>query len=331
MLKLINRVCLFLFFPLIVFSFITGEIRAENITLPKSGPIILPVPAIPENPILNITINKPELNYGEKAIVKTTLHNQTEQSLKGTILVIIYPFEDFSSVKTFNYEFDLFSSEKTENLISEVLLEDWMINGKYKVDAEAKDQYGNIFAKKTIFFELIEKNNIGKEIEAEVNICSSENCSNSKTVFGSGDIVYLRLETLNKNIKIKATIKNPNGKIEVLNFAGNTLSYSLNEKESGKYSIWVNLSASGYQGKRLEKEFIFEEDYTEEVFESVCKVNGKCDGEENEINCPKDCNVESGITTKKMIIYSLYFIFVVVVVFVIKKKVIKKNSNKFTQ
>ncbi|MCK5491380.1 MAG: hypothetical protein KAI67_06095, partial [Candidatus Pacebacteria bacterium] len=147
MFKLINRVCLFLFLPLIAFSFIAGEIRAEGVTLPKSGPIILPAPTIPQNSIFNIAIDKSELNYGEKALVKTTLHNQTEQSLKGTIIVTIFPLEDYSSVKIFNYEFDLLSAEKTENLISEILLEDWMIDGKYKVDAEAKDQYGNIFAK----------------------------------------------------------------------------------------------------------------------------------------------------------------------------------------
>ena len=331
MFKLISKVYLFLFFPLIAFSFVAGEIKAENITLPKSGPIILPAPAIPENPILNITINKPELNYGEKALIEVILLNQTKQSLKGTIVVIVYPLEDFSSSKTFNYEFDLLSAEKTENLISEMLLEDWMIDGKYKVDAEAKDQYGNIFAKKTIFFELIEKDIVSKNIEAKLDICSSEDCTNNKTVFGNEDIVYLRLETSIKNIKINATIKNPNGEIEVLNFVGNTLSYSLNKKESGKYSIWVNLSAIGYQGKRLEKEFIFEEDYTEEVFESVCKVNGKCDGEENEINCPKDCNIESKITANKILSYLLYFIIFVVVVFIIKKIVSKRNSDKVIQ
>lgn len=342
-----NKGCLLLFFSIISFSIVYKQVNAQSISLPKIKPIILPVPTappenestdlpapvIPQNQILNVSIDKTEFSYNEKVVVKTILDNQSSQTLIGKIVLTIHPLDTSFPAKVFNYEFDLLPGKTTETFISEMMLEDWMIEGKYEVNAQAKDQYGNVFASKSFLFDVVGGEETDQDIEADADVCANEDCSEKKMIFTKDEIVYLKLNSKIDSLKISATLKTPNGIIEILNFVENMSSYSLKNNEPGKYSIWINLSGDGYKNRRIEKEFIFEEGYTEEVFESVCKIDGKCEGREDSYNCPKDCLVENGVEEENKF-YSNIFVGIIIfisilgaAIFIIRKKSAKYNTQ----
>ena len=270
------------------------ETNAQLINLPTNELIDVPVGDIPinepaDNQIVNFSINKKEFTTGEKVEVKTIFHNQTQQSLVGRMIVVILPLDKSFPAKSFIKEFDLLAGEKTQDFISEMNIENWMPAGMYKTEVEIRDARDHIIGKKFEVFEIF-KEEINNKIEATIQVCVDKDCSKKRMVFGKDEMVYFKLDTSIQNMKINATIKTPTGKIDILNFKNNASSYSLENAVNGKYSLWINLSKEGYENKRVEKKFSLEEDYTEAEFKSICKIDGKCEGEENIYNCPKDCS-----------------------------------------
>ena len=317
---------------------ILKEVNAQFIDIPKNEPIDIPIIEVNDNQLIDLSINKKKFTAGEIIKVETAFHNQTEQSFSGRMIVMIFPLNKSFPAKSFIKNFNLSSEEKTQSFVSEMKIEDWMPVGGYKAEVEIRDENDHNIGKKFEFFEVfVEKeNNDDNEIEVTVSVCSNEECSNEKTVFGKDETVYFKLNASTEDVKMRATIKTPNEKIEVLNFENNVASYSLIDVEEGKYSLWANFSKEGYKDRRIEKEFIFEEGYTEEVFESVCQINGKCEGEENKINCPKDCDTKSqiGLIAKddknpnKVFGYAIFFIIFIIIVLAVKMYMNKKNRNK---
>ena len=283
--------------------------------------------------ILDLSINKQEFKHGEKVEAKASFYNKTQEHLKGRMIVVFSPLDasapPFSVIK----EFNLAAGEKTPDLIFEMTVESWMDAKPYKAEIEIRDTRDHLISKKFVIFSILGGE---KSIDADVYIYADKSCSNKRTVFGKDDrIVYFKLDTLIQDMQINATTKTPDGKIDILNFENNISSYSLKNAKEGKYSIWINLSRDGYKNRRIEKEFIFEEGYTEEVFESVCKIDGKCEGKEDKINCPKDCNIKSEIkdneNSNKIFSYAIYFIIFIVVILAAKMYINKKNSNNVIQ
>ena len=304
---------------------------AQFINIPKNEVIDAPIAGVNDNQPIDFSINKKEFTAGEKIETKAVFHNQTEQPLAGRMIVVISPLDKSFPAKPFLKEFNLSAGEKTEDFISEMRIEDWMPAGIYQAEIEIRDKNDHSIYKKSEFFEIFQEEKIDNEIEAVVQVCANEDCSIEKMVFGKGETVYFKLNASTQDLKINATIKTPDKKIEVLNFENDIISYSLAGAEEGSYSLWVNFSKEGYKNRRTEKKFIFEEGYTEEMFESVCKINGKCEGEEDKVNCPKDCNLKSEIRNdenfNKIFGYAIYFIIFIIAVLVIKIFINKRKSN----
>lgn len=318
---------------------ISKEVNAQFIDIPKNDPIDVPIIEANENQLIDLSINKKEFTAGETIEVKTAFHNQLKQSFSGRMIVMIFPLNGSFPAKSFIKDFDLSSGEKTKSFVSEMKIESWMPAGGYKAEVEIRDENDHSIGKKFEFFEVFvekENDNNNNEIEVAILICVDEECSSEKTVFGKDEIVYFKLNASTEDVKIRATIRTPNGKIEVLNFENDIAPYFLVDAEEGKYSLWANFSKEGYSQRRVEKEFIFEEGYTEEIFESVCRIDGKCEGEENKINCPKDCDVKNKthLITKddkspnKALGYAIFFVIFIIVVLAVKMYMNKKNRNK---
>ena len=305
---------------------------AQFIDISKDEIVDVPMAGVNDNQPIDFSINKKEFTAGEKIEIKAVFQNQTQQSLAGRMIIIISSLDKSFPAKSFLKEFDLSAGEKTEDFISEMKIEDWMPVGIYQAEIEIRDKNDHSIYKKSEFFEIFQEEKIDNEIEAAVQVCANEDCSIEKMVFGKNETVYFKLNASVQNLKINATIKTPDEKIEILNFENDIISYPLVSAEEGKYSLWVNFSKENYKNRRIEKKFIFEEEYTEEIFESVCKIDGKCEGEEDKINCPKDCNLKSEIrndeNSNKIFYYAIYFIIFVIVVFAIKMYVNKRNSSK---
>ena len=305
---------------------------AQFIDISKDEIVDVPMAGVNDNQPIDFSINKKEFTAGEKIEIKAVFQNQTQQSLAGRMIIIISSLDKSFPAKSFLKEFDLSAGEKTEDFISEMKIEDWMPVGIYQAEIEIRDKNDHSIYKKSEFFETFQEEKIDNEIEAAVQVCANEDCSIEKMVFGKNETVYFKLNASVQNLKINATIKTPDEKIEILNFENDIISYPLVSAEEGKYSLWVNFSKENYKNRRIEKKFIFEEEYTEEIFESVCKIDGKCEGEEDKINCPKDCNLKSEIrndeNSNKIFYYAIYFIIFVIVVFAIKMYVNKRNSSK---
>ncbi|MCK5475245.1 MAG: hypothetical protein KAI71_01505 [Candidatus Pacebacteria bacterium] len=312
---------------------ISKEVNAQFIDIPKNEPIDVPTIEANDNQLIDFSINKKKFIAGEIIEVKAAFHNQTDQSFSGRMVVMIFPLDGSFPAKSFIKDFNLSSKEKTQYFVSEMKVESWMPAGEYKAEVEIRDENDHNIGKRSEFFEIfVEKENDNNEIEVAILICVDEECSSEKMVFGKNEIVYFKLNVSTEDVKTRATIKTPNGKIEVLNFENNIAPYSLIDAEEGKYSLWANFSKEGYNQRRIEKEFIFEEGYTEETFESVCVLDGKCEGEENKINCPKDCDLENKIGDSKDFSktfgYAIFFVIVIIVVLAVKIYMNKKNRNK---
>ena len=314
------------------------EVNAQFINIPKDEPIAVPMIEVNDDQPIDLSINKKKFTAGEKIGVKANFQNQTQQSLAGRMIVVISALDGSFPAKSFIREFDLSSGEKTQDFVSEMKIEPWMPAGGYKAEVEIRDENDHSMGKKFDFFEVFreEKNDDDNEIEAGIQICINEECSSERMIFGKDEIVYFKLNASTEDMQINATIKTPDGKIEILNFENDSASYSLMDAEEGKYSLWANLSKEDYKNRRIEKEFIFEEGYTEEIFESVCRIDGKCEGEENKINCPKDCDVKNKthLITKddkspnKVLGYAIFFVIFIIVVLAVKMYMNKKNRNK---
>jgi len=302
------------------------EADAQVINIPKDEVIDVPIIKINDNQPIDFSINKKKFAAGEKVEVKAIFHNQTQQPFAGRMIVTISPLDKSFPAKPFIKEFNLPAGEKTQDFVSEMNIEDWMPAGIYKAEIEIRGAKDYLIYKKFEVFEVFEKEKVNNEIKATVQMCADESCSKKRMVFGKDETVYFKLDSSVQDLRINATIKTPNGKIEVLNLENNIASYSLKNAKEGRYSLWVNLSKEDYKNRRIEKEFFLEEDYTEAEFKSICKIDSKCEGEENEHNCPQDCSPKAG---NKLFTYALVIVVLIIMgiaaLIVYKRK--KKNNN----
>ncbi|MCK5123564.1 MAG: hypothetical protein KAQ87_05475 [Candidatus Pacebacteria bacterium] len=297
------------------------EVDAQLINIPTNEIINVPVVEINDNQPIDFLINKKEFTVGEKIEAKAVFHNQTQQPLAGRMIVTVSPLDKSFPAKPFLKEFNLLAGGKTEDFISEMKIEDWMPAGIYQAEIEIQDDWNHLVGKKLELFEVFKEEKINNEIEAAIQICSDKDCSKKRAVFNKNELVYFKLDTSLQDIQINATVKTPNGKIDVLDFENNSSSYSLENSAEGKYSLWVNLSKENYKSRRIEREFTFEKDYTEEIFESICKVDGKCENEENEQNCPQDCSSKITKISNLYIFVAVILIIVIgIIMFILKRK-----------
>ena len=84
--------------------------------------------------------------------------------------------------------------------------------------------------------------------EMKLKICTSESCSQEKTVFEQGETPYITIEA-DKNPEIDSTLETPSG-IEDINIPTN-----LENLEKGNYNIKISASLEEYQNQTVEKGF----------------------------------------------------------------------------
>jgi len=165
---------------------------------------------------------------------------------------------------------------------------------------------------------------VGKLIMADVDICADKNCSQRNKVFNKDELIYLKLNFIPADLDISSTIKNPDGEIKYLVFENNLATFQ--SSKVGTFSLWVNFLEEGGLKSRLEKEFSYIEKTAEIPPVSICNVDGKCEGGENEQNCPQDCSPK---VENKFFIYALVIAALIVAgiaALIIYKREKKNNS-----
>lgn len=266
------------------------EANAQLIHIPKDEMIDAPMPGVNTNQPVEFLINKRKLTTGEKIEVKAIFQNQTQQPLAGRMIVSIFPADKSFPAKPFIKEFNLLAGEKTADFVSEIDIEDWMPVGIYQAEVEIRDKNDYIIYKKSDFFEVFREEKNNNKIKAIVQVCADQDCFQQRAVFNKKETVYFKLDLAIQDVQINATIKTPVGKIEHLIFEDNFAEFK--SDEVGKFSLWVNISKEGYEKSRVEREYMTEENYTEVEFPLICKIDGKCAGDENEENCSQDCSAK---------------------------------------
>ncbi len=126
---------------------------------------------------------------------------------------------------------------------------------------------------------------VEKFVNVDVAVCADKNCSQKSKSFTQGETVYFKINN-HINLDISSTIKTPSGEIEYLTFEDNLAVFQ--SGEIGRFSLWINFSERGYKKQKIEKDFVYIE-RTDETSPAFICGDGKCEGEENEQNCPQDC------------------------------------------
>ena len=172
-----------------------------------------------------------------------------------------------------------------------------------------------------------EEEDLDCETGMNVVLCSDKSCSERKVVFTDGETVYIKIDSGIPVLDIWATIKTPDNEIKNLFFENNSAVFQSNK--IGNFSLWVNLVINipeeGYQEIKIEKDFSYIEKSAGTSPVSICNINGKCEGEENEQNCPQDCPPVAEDKNIKLYILAIVILLIVGIAgFVIYRK--KKRS-----
>jgi LPXTG-motif cell wall-anchored protein len=164
-----------------------------------------------------------------------------------------------------------------------------------------------------------------KPVKANIIICADKNCSQKKSAFTKNETVYFKINSDISNLNISSTVKIPSGEIKYLTFEDNLASFQSNE--IGDFSLWINLSKRNYQNLKIEENFVY---LAKIPSASICNGNGKCEGEENEQNCPQDCLPKTaGENNNKLyiLIAGILLVVGVGIAFVLKRK--RKKTEKY--
>lgn len=133
---------------------------------------------------------------------------------------------------------------------------------------------------------------IGKLVYIDVAVCADKNCFQKKEFFTQDETAYFKINSDFTNFDISSTIKNSRGEIKRLTFKNNLATFQ--SDEAGTFSLWVDFSENGQLKSRAKKLFFYTEKPAKTSSVPVCNINGKCEGEENERNCPQDCLSAAG-------------------------------------
>ena len=152
--------------------------------------------------------------------------------------------------------------------------------------------------------------------------CKDLSCeSESKTFLKNEDIYFSYVSDI-FGVNNQATLTYPDKTTEQM-----TLPASIKGSQIGTYELEAIASKQGYKTVTKREQFAVIAKSADIRSVSVCNVDGRCSGEENNQNCPQDCELGEGAGVEEIgqvIIYLFIILIVFVLAFLIGYLIYKK-------
>lgn len=266
---------------------------------------LLLFPLLPVSAASSIIMNldkegvTPEYKEGESVEINYLYRNSFSKSEN---------FKIFCGFEALDIEFppmpeviekELLPSQSTKELSCSMKVYDTTPAGKYRGYVRVLDSQDKEVEIQERIFTVA---GTDKMVSLNTLFCADENCNTPKSVFISGDDIFLKVIANLEDKDVSITMGDYQTKKEavlepniVSDLGDNGQIIKIDNYKTGSYYVLVKVSGIGYKTTQTENDYAIIEQVAEIKNTSVCNLDGDCGEGETIRNCPQDCKISANL------------------------------------